>query len=70
MAEQKNSLRTVVFLVIGLGLIGWLVMFSVRKNNESGQRSQQCETECAAKGHAGFEFRWDIFSGPVCQCID
>lgn len=70
MAEQKNSLRTIIFLVVSLAAIGWFLMFAIRKNNESGQRSAQCELDCAKNGHAGFEFRWDILSGPVCQCID
>lgn len=67
---KKNPMRTLIFLLIFLPVIGWLVMFSIRKNNESGQRSEQCQVDCAKNGHAGYEFRWSVLSGPVCECID
>lgn len=70
MAQEKNSwLRTGIFLLIFLPVIGWLIMFSIKKNNESGPRSQQCQEECSKSGHSGYEFRWNILSGPVCQCV-
>ncbi|MBL8013266.1 MAG: hypothetical protein JNN05_05405 [Candidatus Omnitrophica bacterium] len=70
MTQEKNSsLRTIILMIIFLPVIGWLVMFSVKKNNESGQRTQQCQEECAKSGNAGYDFKWNILSGPVCQCI-
>ena len=76
MSEEKsntgsngNPLRTLIFLIIFLPVIGWLVMFSIKKNNESGQRSQACLEECTAGGHLGYEFNWNILSGPVCKCL-
>lgn len=70
MAEQNNnSLRTLIFMVIFLPVIGWLIMFSIKKNKESGTRSQQCFEECTQSGNSGYEFKWNILSGPVCQCI-
>ncbi len=71
MAQEKNSsLRTVVFLIVFLPVIGWLVMFSVKKNSESAQRAQVCQEECSQSGAQGHEFTWNILSGPVCKCIE
>ena len=67
--EKKSPLSTIIFLIIFVPVIGWLIMFSIQKNNESGPRSQQCQEECAKSGHSGYEFKWNILSGPVCQCI-
>ncbi len=70
MAQEKNSsIRTLIFMIIFLPVIGWLIFFSIKKNNESGQRSQQCQEECTKKGNSGYEFKWNVLSGPVCQCI-
>lgn len=70
MAQEKNSsVRTVILMVIFLPVIAWLVMFSVKKNNESGERTQQCQEECEKSGNSGYDFKWNILSGPVCQCI-
>lgn len=73
MSEEKTKksdpLRTLIFMIIFLPVIGWLVMFSIKKNNESGQRSQACQEECTKSGHMGYEFKWNILSGPVCQCL-
>jgi heme/copper-type cytochrome/quinol oxidase subunit 2 len=70
MGQEKNSwLRTLLFMVILLPVIGWLIMFSIKKNNESGQRAQQCSEECSKNGNSGYEFKWNILSGPVCECI-
>jgi hypothetical protein len=67
--EQNNLIRTLVFMIIFVPVIGWLIFFSIKKNNESGQRSQMCQEECTKSGHMGYEFKWNILSGPVCQCI-
>lgn len=70
MAQEKNgSMRTLIFMIIFLPVIGWLVMFSIRKNNESAQRAQACQEECVNSGNSGYEFKWNILSGPVCKCI-
>ena len=67
--EKNNSLRTLVFMIVFLPAIGWLVYFSVKKNNESASRSQQCQEECVKSGNSGYDFKWNVLSGPVCQCI-
>lgn len=68
--DTKNSFRTLVFMIIFLPVIGWLVMFSIKKNSESSARSQQCFEECTKSGNSGYEFKWNILSGPVCKCIE
>lgn len=67
--EKKSPLSTIIFLIIFVPVIGWLIMFSIKKNNESGPRSQQCLEDCTKSGHSGYEFKWNILSGPVCQCL-
>jgi len=51
-------------------VIAWLVYFSIQKNSESAARSQQCSEKCTPEGNAGYEFQWNILSGPVCRCIN
>lgn len=67
--ENNNFVRTLVLMIIFLPVIGWLVFFSIRKDKESAQRSQQCQEQCTQSGNSGYEFKWNILSGPVCQCI-
>lgn len=68
--DTKSSLRTLIFVIVLVPVIGWLVMFSLKKNSESAQRAQVCQEECAQSGAQGHEFSWNILSGPVCKCIE
>ena len=71
MAQEKESsfLRTLIFLIIFVPVIGYLIYFSIKKNNESESRAQKCHQECADQGFAGYDFRWNVLSGPVCKCL-
>ena len=66
---DKFPFRTIILAIIFLPVIAYLGFYAIKKSTESEKRARQCQEQCTQKGHAGYEFKWTIFSGPVCQCI-
>lgn len=66
---QNNTLRTVIFFVVAVPLIIWLIMFADNKNKQSKVKARQCEEQCTAKGYQGYDFQWQMLSGPNCSCV-
>ena len=62
-------MRTLIFLIILVPVIGCLIYFSIKKNAESELRARQCRQQCAAQNYSGYEFKWNVLSGPVCECL-
>ena len=69
MTENNNSTRTIIMFIIIMPIVGYLLLFAFKKNNESEAKANQCMQECAAQGYAGHDFKWNILSGPKCSCI-
>ena len=70
MPRENNSwLRNVIFIAVFIPVLCWLMSFSMKKDSESESRAKQCSAECTASGNSGYEFKWNILSGPVCQCV-
>ncbi len=72
MAQEKDSgvWRTLIVFIIFVPVIGYLIHFSIKKNAESESRAKQCHQQCTEQGFAGYEFKWNILSGPVCTCLN
>jgi hypothetical protein len=74
--EKKSNdsdfawIRTVIFMAVALPIIGWLAYFSYTKNTEMEPRMKQCQADCKDKGTLGYQFKWTILSGPVCDCVN
>ncbi len=68
-ADQRNYLRTLIWVIIAVPVIAYLLYFAYQKNTESATRAKQCETKCTDQGYGGYEFQWNILSGPVCKCF-
>ena len=67
--KQSNSLRTMIFVIVFLPVIGYLAFFSIKKNAEADTRAQQCQEQCMKEGARGHDFKWNVLSGPVCTCL-
>lgn len=69
MRNNKGSMRTVAFFLLAAPVIGYLVYFGYRKSTESEKRADDCRATCHEEGYRGHEFRWDVFTGPQCECF-
>lgn len=67
--KQGSSLRTLVLFMIFVPVIAYLVYFSIKKNAESESRAAQCYQQCTDQGYSGYDFKWNVLSGPVCRCL-
>jgi hypothetical protein len=65
-----NLVRTVVLLAIALPVIGWLLYFAYQKNTEMEPRMKACQASCKERDTLGYQFKWTIMSGPVCECVN
>ena len=72
MSEESNGfpMRTLVLCLILVPVIWYLVSFAIKKNKESDSRARQCQLDCAQQGHPGYNFKWNVLSGPVCECLE
>ncbi len=68
--KEDNFLRTLLISIICIPLIIWLLYNGYQKSLQSSTKSIACEKRCTDQGHAGYEFKWPMFSGPKCTCID
>jgi hypothetical protein len=68
--EDFGWIRTVIFLAVALPVLAWLLYYAYQKNTESESRAKQCQAQCKERGTNGFQFKWTIMSGPVCDCIN
>jgi hypothetical protein len=62
--------RTIVLLAVALPVIGWLLYFAYQKNTEMEPRMKACQAQCKERGTLGYQFKWTIMSGPVCECVN
>ena len=71
MVQEKNSSlwRTLIFFIVFVPVIGYLIYFSMKKNAELESRAQQCHEQCTGQGFLGYDFKWNVLSGPVCRCL-
>ena len=63
------SARTLVLFLILVPVIVYLLNFAYKKNSQSAERAEQCYQECVAEGYPGYDFQWQVFSGPQCECL-
>jgi len=68
--NQKDSTRTMILFIILIPIIGYLLYFAYKKNTESEGKAKACQMECVEKNYNGYDFKWNILSGPQCRCID
>lgn len=68
--QRSNSTGTLILLIIAVPIIAYLLYFAHKKSTESEAKSIQCRTDCTAKDYRGYEFKWNILSGPKCNCFD
>jgi len=69
-SNTTNSIRTIILAIIFLPIIVWLLRFAYKKNTESGKRTDACKMQCSDSGYPGYSFKWAIFSGPQCECLE
>ncbi len=65
-----GSMRTIILFALIVPVIIYLLHFAYIKNKESESRANECQASCIEQGHDGHSFKWDIFSGPQCECLD
>jgi hypothetical protein len=68
--KQSDGIRRVLLFIICVPIIGGLVYFAYKKNQESPIKAAQCQEDCVKKGFAGYKFQWNVFEAPYCKCLD
>jgi len=68
-SNEDASFRVIIILLIAIPLIGWLLSFAYKKYSQSEAKAKECEVSCTAKGYAGYDFKWDVFGEPKCECV-
>jgi len=69
MATSNASTRTIILIVVLVPVIIYLLNFAYKKNKESSERAQACYQSCIDEGYEGYDFQWQMLSGPQCQCL-
>ncbi len=69
MAVSSANTRTIVLFVVLVPVIIYLVNFAHKKKAESGRRAQECYRSCLDSGYPGYDFKWEMLSGPQCECL-
>ncbi|MCK5579722.1 MAG: hypothetical protein KAJ18_00455 [Candidatus Omnitrophica bacterium] len=67
--ERSASARTVIMFIVVVPVVAYLLHFAYKKNTESAERATRCQEECFADGYPGYDFKWDVLSGPRCSCL-
>jgi hypothetical protein len=68
--QEDRLFYTFLMALICVPLAAWLLYSGYQKNQQSASKTAACEKRCTALGHAGYDFKWPMFSGPQCACID
>ena len=68
--NQTDSARTMVLFILVLPVIAYILYFAYKKNSESEKRAQSCQEMCETQNRSGYSFKWNILSGPQCECIE
>ena len=68
--KDNNALRTIILSAICIPVIIWLLYNAYQKNQQSGVETTACSTKCTAQGFAGYDFKWSVFAGPKCTCLN
>jgi len=69
MAASNASARTIILFVVLVPVIIYLLNFAYKKNKESSERATECYQSCVDSGYPGYDFKWEVLSGPQCQCL-
>jgi len=67
---NQGTMRTAVLFIIIVPVVAYLLYFAYQKNTQSQEKADQCQDQCSEQGAAGYEFKWSIFSGPQCACLE
>ncbi|MDP2652502.1 MAG: hypothetical protein Q8Q08_00550 [Candidatus Omnitrophota bacterium] len=66
--RTKGSLQTVILFVLIAPVIGYLIWFSVIRNQQFEEKAQQCRQDCTVNGYLESDFKWSAFTRSECVC--
>ena len=63
-------MKTIVFIFIGIVIVGLAYGYTLLRKQEFKSKSQQCQQDCRANGFDGWDYKLSGFKKGQCECIN